>query len=817
MSKIIEAKAIISGEDRLSGVLDRVNAKLKQVGKGAKISADIDRLNKSLGNTKSQLAALDKINAAQAKLATARLGLSGAQASADRIAAQLAAARKVQDANAAADLAAQHKVAQRAVTQATGAVERQAGALAQARRAFGEFGVPVSNLVAHENALRASVERTTAAIERQGKVERERARTAEARALRRERRQEAIERAAVAASPARPAPPGRERPKGERTKVERNLGPLAGAFGAYEAASAYKQAAAFDRRLTMIGQTADAGREEIDKLGASIHDLAQQTATPVDKLAGGMEALVAQGRNLRESLEFIPSVAKTAAASGAEVEDIAKTADSVSTNFEISGRGMQKAFDIMAAGGKAGQFELKDMARYLPSLGPASSAIGFKGEKGLADLVAMLQIMRKGSGTSEEAVSSMNNILAKMESDKTKKGFKELGVDAEAAFKKARKEGKNLVEVFEELVDKALKGDRSRLGEIIDDMEFKRGVQALMAYRGEWQKLSRTLQDTSGGTVLRDLVQVTKDAQAGVDRLSNSWARFTQAAARAGDAGGVSAGLGDLGKELEEVAQALEQINRAYAEGGVSKLFGQAAEDVAKRFREKRGEWLDHYGGKEKGRVAELEADNKAFRDKLVKEGYSPESIEKTMRLRERDVERARRRAGAIEEAKGTVLPKTPLRMGVDPRAPIQGQPGAITPGIGSWQDAYPLDLSRSRPMSSAPLPPQRPVALPRTIDRIEDVLGPAGARNFDARVEATVKPDQITAKIDTLPPVTGEAKVDVESKVAVVLTLNEPMLQAKIESAAGKAVAKIPLSSSGSRPGAVSMPGASTTPGAGQ
>ncbi|GLS59758.1 phage tail tape measure protein [Methylobacterium haplocladii] len=194
------------------------------------------------------------------------------------------------------------------------------------------------------------------------------------------------------------------------------------------------------------------------------------------------------------------------------------------------------------------------MARYLPSLGPAASAIGFKGEKGLSDLVAMLQTMRKGSGTAEEAVASMNNILAKMESDKTIKGFKALGIDAEAAFKKARKEGRNLVEVFEELVQKGLKGDRSRLGELIDDMEFKRGVQALMSYRGEWQKLSASLRDNSGGTVMRDLVQVTKDAQASLDRLSNSTARFTQALSRLADAGGISSGLGGAGKEFESIA-----------------------------------------------------------------------------------------------------------------------------------------------------------------------------------------------------------------------------------------------------------------------
>ncbi|GLS59857.1 phage tail tape measure protein [Methylobacterium haplocladii] len=742
--RVIEAKAVLSGEDRLSGILDRVNRKLRDVGKGAKVSADIERMNKSLAGTKRQLEALDRVKAAQSRLSTARLGLTGARAEADRIGSALATAKQVKDVKAVAELTARNRVAQRAVAQATGAVERQTSAVADARRAFAGFGVPVENLIAHERALRSSVDQTTAAIRKQALAQRDRERFAEAKALKLQRRQEALE----AAMPTRPRPiptPTRRTERGERS-----LGPLAGAIGAYEAADQYRKAAAFDRRLTMIGQTADATREQIDGLGSSVHELAQQTATPVDKLAGGLEALVAQGRNLKESLDFLPSVARTAAASGSEVDDIAKTADSVGTNFEIAGKQMQKAFDIMAAGGKAGQFELKDMARYLPSLGPAASAIGFKGEKGLSDLVAMLQTMRKGSGTAEEAVASMNNILAKMESDKTIKGFKALGIDAEAAFKKARKEGKNLVEVFEELVQKGLKGDRSRLGELIDDMEFKRGVQALMSYRGEWQKLSASLRDNSGGTVMRDLVQVTKDAQAGLDRLSNSTARFTQALARLADAGGVSSGLGGAGKEFESIAVALERINKAYAEGGLTGAISQAAGDASERMKENRKAWLDERGKQETGRVAELEADNKRFREKLEREGQSPASIEKTMQLRQRDVDRARRRQGAVEKAKAdpALADKKPLMMGVNPLAPIQGTPGEVGPGVTSFQQAYPINLTRRAKPRVVPLPPQRPASMPREIESIHDVLGPNAGRPGSGPA------GPVTAKVESPVPV---------------------------------------------------------------
>lgn len=310
----------------------------------------------------------------------------------------------------------------------------------------------------------------------------------------------------------------------------RAAGPIAGMFTLYGAgtglAAANRAFAQNERAMTRIAVTADASRAAQQAGWQELQKLADETAQPVGKVRDGLDALVASGRSLPEAMAFLPAVARTAQASGAEVADIAKTADSVGESFKLAGGDMQAAFDIMAAGGKAGKFELKDMARYLPSLGPAASAIGFHGKQGLSDLVAMLQVMRKGSGTAEEAVASMNNILNKMESDKTTKALKALGVDAEGAFKKARAEGKNLIGVFEELVDKALKGDRSRLGEIIDDAEFKRGVQALMMFKGEWQDLSRTMQASSAGTVANDLARVLGDKQATVDRFQNSASRL---------------------------------------------------------------------------------------------------------------------------------------------------------------------------------------------------------------------------------------------------------------------------------------------------
>jgi TP901 family phage tail tape measure protein len=286
--------------------------------------------------------------------------------------------------------------------------------------------------------------------------------------------------------------------------------------------ASYKQYADMDRGITRIGLTANASAEELAGVRKEIEGIAFETAQSSAKVTGGLNVLVSQGRSLKEGLQFLPSVARTAAATGSEVADIAKSADAVATNFKIAGGEMQKAFDIMSESGKAGQFELPDMAQYIPALAPAAAAVGFTGTKGLTELLSILQIMRKGSGSSSDAYVSLNNILMKMDSDETRKNFKKFGIDSSAALAKTRKEGGNVVETFENLIKIATKGDDAKIGEIVKDAEFKRGVLALRAYAGEWQKMAKTVGQTANGSVGRDLERVTADARAQIDRMMSA-------------------------------------------------------------------------------------------------------------------------------------------------------------------------------------------------------------------------------------------------------------------------------------------------------
>ncbi|MFO1151011.1 MAG: phage tail tape measure protein [Alsobacter sp.] len=312
--------------------------------------------------------------------------------------------------------------------------------------------------------------------------------------------------------------------------VARAAGIGAGVIGVGALANTAKAAvlnyAELERKMLRVGITADASNKDIAAATGQLRALSQIPGMPaMDKLVEGVDVLVQQGKSLPEAMASIRAIGQTAAASGAEVNDIAATAGSVSSALGIMATRMQSAFDIMVAGGKAGKFELKDMARYLPSLAPAAAAVGLKGEEGLRSLVAYVQVVRNMTGNTEEAASSMNNIFAKMESDETVKRFSKFGIDLRKEMANARKEGKPLLDVFTALADKAVKGDLSKLPQLFQDMEFARGMRALLSQKGAVDQLRASLAKVDGST-LTDFGRIADDTTSKIDRMKSSWDSF---------------------------------------------------------------------------------------------------------------------------------------------------------------------------------------------------------------------------------------------------------------------------------------------------
>jgi hypothetical protein len=163
MAKIIEAKAVITAEDKTGAVFDKVAKRIEGIAKSAKSAKGVDQLTKSLEAASKQMAAIDKYAASRGNFDGALKKLRAAQAAVD---AQKSAMATIAAPNRAAVEAEQRRLS-RVVDQASRAYEMQKAAVLANRAALAQTGVSVNNAVNHQNRLRSAIDAASAAIDRQ--------------------------------------------------------------------------------------------------------------------------------------------------------------------------------------------------------------------------------------------------------------------------------------------------------------------------------------------------------------------------------------------------------------------------------------------------------------------------------------------------------------------------------------------------------------------------------------------------------------------------------------------------------------------------
>ncbi|WP_158810233.1 hypothetical protein [Beijerinckia sp. L45] len=164
--RVITAEALITAKDGTGDVFTKIASKFQQLGKGAKVSADIDKMSQTLERAQSQLRALDKLQGARSKFADAR-----SQFNAQKVAVEQAAKAMQSAEKPTRELEAAYKRTQAAVSRASAEFERQKTALLDAKRAAEGFGSPLSKMAAEQTRLRGVVDATTRSIEHQAAAE----------------------------------------------------------------------------------------------------------------------------------------------------------------------------------------------------------------------------------------------------------------------------------------------------------------------------------------------------------------------------------------------------------------------------------------------------------------------------------------------------------------------------------------------------------------------------------------------------------------------------------------------------------------------
>lgn len=232
----------------------------------------------------------------------------------------------------------------------------------------------------------------------------------------------------------------------------------------------------YDRSLAMTANTAFAARDVAGRIaGKAELNNAVKSAVEIgggtkEDALGALDTMLASGAVKADTaMKLLPTLQKGATATGASTDDLAKIAISAMQQFDISEDQIGEVLDKAVAAGQAGNFELADMARWLPQQMAAGKSAGLKGMAGFEALLVANQQARVTAGTSDEAGNNVVNFLAKLTSKETNERFenlkikgkdgKEHGVDFLASMEAQKKKGKNSIEAFMSIMDQVIGQD----------------------------------------------------------------------------------------------------------------------------------------------------------------------------------------------------------------------------------------------------------------------------------------------------------------------------------------------------------------------
>lgn len=299
-----------------------------------------------------------------------------------------------------------------------------------------------------------------------------------------------------------------QRAMASREKAQQKLSSArAGLFDAVAIGAGLKAAFAgagqLQAKLTDIGITADIPAAKMKEIGAALSDVARESGQTRDSLASGLQVLVAAGLDSDRAVQSLSAIGKTATASGASVEDVSRTVFSLLDNLKVAPGDAIKAMDMLVAAGKAGRFELKDMAKYFPAMTADAAKLGLSGTAAVAAIGSSLQVALKGAADPSEAANNMKNYMAKITAPLTVKNFAKFGVDLEKEFKGWTAKGLNPIEESLKLVQKLTGGDAFKMGKLFNDVQVKAFITPLLQNIDEYKRIKAEV-ESSAGTVEAD-------------------------------------------------------------------------------------------------------------------------------------------------------------------------------------------------------------------------------------------------------------------------------------------------------------------------
>lgn len=347
-----------------------------------------------------------------------------------------------------------------------------------------------------------------------------------------------------------------------------------------------------ETRFTRLGIQAGKSADEVGALKKEIFDAAAAPDVRLNpgEVTSAVEAIVEKTGDLKFARDNLRNIALAIQATGAEGAAIGEIMAEFQKMGLVDPKNVMEAIDTLNLQGKEGAFTLANLARLGPRVVTAYTSMGRSGTGAMREMGAALQVIRMGTGSSEQAATAFEAVMRSLSDPEKIKQLKQLAgievFDAER-LKKGERVLRPINELMVEIIQKS-KGDKVKLGQVFDAEAVRAFNQAASEFQrtGRLETLDKFVRMSGdGSTTMKDSARAAQTASAALTNLYAAWQRFADSEL-AGPIQSLADALNGLDKsKMDALMQALKYGGLAL--GGaillrkVGGLFGKGAAGAA--------------------------------------------------------------------------------------------------------------------------------------------------------------------------------------------------------------------------------------------
>jgi len=294
-----------------------------------------------------------------------------------------------------------------------------------------------------------------------------------------------------------------------------------------------RQVGRFNDRLLALGTQAGKTDADLEQLKQRIFDVANSPDIRADtsELLAAIEVIQTKTGDLDFAVENIENIGRALTATGAAGESIGDVLARLQAAGINSPREVLEIIDGLNEQGKKGAFLLKDTAE----LGERVFA-AFGGSRNITkettkELGAVLQVIRQGTGSSQQAATAFEALIRTFENADKVKNIEALsGVSLFEDDGSGGKQLRSVIDIMKELVV-AADGDKLKLSAAFPEAEAMRAFGALVTeFRrtGSVDSLDEFFNVAADGTgIMEDSARMANSFQGSINLLATAWQRFS--------------------------------------------------------------------------------------------------------------------------------------------------------------------------------------------------------------------------------------------------------------------------------------------------